>query len=104
MENFKVSIDFSATVSEEAADELEYLVAEFVDGVRNVAANDGGDAPEPVVHTAENCQACKQVDDAMGTLIVKGTNAAFANGTLPYTHLDEGSDAPISACNFNDSY
>lgn len=74
MEKFTVSITFEANVSKDAADNLEYLVEEFIQGVVNVVGND-------------------QLDQITALLDFPQLPAA-----------DEGSDAPISAANFDDSY
>lgn len=43
MAHFRVEINFSTTVSEESANDLEYLVREFVESMLNVVANDDYD-------------------------------------------------------------
>lgn len=71
MAQFKVVIDFSTNVSEDTADELEILVAEFVQLVMSVVMND-------------------ELDEVSANM-----NPA---GILRYV----GSDAPISAADFED--
>lgn len=54
MTQFKVLIDFSTTVSEDEADELDFLVEEFVQGVLNVVANDEYDQiADTIANTAD---------------------------------------------------
>lgn len=75
MEKFTVAIKFEADVSENAADELEYLVEEFVQGVANVVAND-------------------EFDQVMAQMASTVPASMLENN---FTVCDEGSDAPIVA-------
>ncbi len=81
MAQFRVSIDFSTTVSEDAADELEYLVGEFVRGILNVVANDEYD----------------QVAASMANTspeLNPGAIVPIDSAWSPIFTPDEGSDAP----------
>jgi hypothetical protein len=82
MAQFRVSINFSTTVSEQAADELEYLVDEFVQGILNVVAND------------EHDQVAAGIANTIPELN-PGAVVPINSFLNPIFSPDEGSDAPV---------
>lgn len=88
MENFRVQIDFIADVSEDAAAVLEDLVEEFVQRASNVVVND----------------AIDQIALNMNPPELTPSNVVEFRDykTMAEAFDDEGSDAPISAVNFED--
>jgi hypothetical protein len=84
MAEFKVSINFSTTVSEKAADDLECLVSNFVQGILNVVANDEYD------------QVASEIANDLsqsGDVIPIDDPAHY--WAHPIFVPDEGSDAPV---------
>jgi hypothetical protein len=87
MAQFKVSLNFSTVVSETAADELEYLLREFVQGILNVVANDEYD------------QVAAQIANT-NPEINPGAIVPIDSAWSPLYTPDEGSDAPVTSTDY----